>query len=145
METLERGAETRERNVAVARKFFDLLHRKDVDAWSALWHDKGRIVILYPPEGFPDEIGPKTEIVKGFRTLFRNFETFEPQITAIYPAAEEDAVVVEYRPRATLIGGTVYTNANIAVFLFEDGLIREYHDYFDPRRFQVVVDALPKE
>jgi uncharacterized protein len=31
------------------------------------------------------------------------------------------------------------------VFLFEDGLIREYHDYFDPRRFQVVVDALPKE
>jgi ketosteroid isomerase-like protein len=36
------------------------------------------------------------------------------------------------------------TNTNIAVFRFQDGLISEYHDYFDPHRFQVVVDALPK-
>jgi uncharacterized protein len=41
------------------------------------------------------------------------------------------------------VGGTVYTNENIAVFRFRDGLISEYHDYFDPRRFQTVVDALP--
>jgi len=41
-----------------------------------------------------------------------------------------------------LADGTEYTNDNIAVFRFEDGLISAYHDYFDPRRFQRVVDAL---
>ena len=44
---------------------------------------------------------------------------------------------------AVLRDGTEYTNDNIAVLLFRDGLIANYHDYFDPRRFQVVVDALP--
>lgn len=44
---------------------------------------------------------------------------------------------------ATLVGGLRYTNRNIAVFRFDDGLIGAYHDYFDPRRFQAVVDALP--
>jgi uncharacterized protein len=29
--------------------------------------------------------------------------------------------------------------------VFRDGLIVDYHDYFDPRRFQVVVDALPDD
>jgi hypothetical protein len=42
-----------------------------------------------------------------------------------------------------LTDGTEYTNDNIAVFRFEDGLISAYHDYFDPRRFQTVVDAVP--
>jgi hypothetical protein len=28
------------------------------------------------------------------------------------------------------------------VFRFKGGLISVYHDYFDPRRFQVVIDAL---
>lgn len=41
--------------------------------------------------------------------------------------------------------GTVDTNDNIAVFRFTDGLISAYHDYFDPRRFQVVVEALGDE
>jgi ketosteroid isomerase-like protein len=43
-----------------------------------------------------------------------------------------------------MTGGTHYTNSNIAVFRFSDGLISAYHDYFDPRRFQAVVDTLPK-
>jgi len=144
MEVLEASAETRERNLHAAREFFDLLGRKDIEAWSALWREDARIIVLYPPAGFASEIAPRAEIVKNFRTLFGVFESFEAEITAVYPAADSEAVVVEYRPRATLMGGAVYTNANIAVFLFQDGLIHEYHDYFDPRRFQVVVDALPK-
>jgi hypothetical protein len=44
--------------------------------------------------------------------------------------------------RAGLAGGAVDTNSNIAVFRFKDGLISEYRDYFDPRRFQTVIDAV---
>lgn len=74
--------------------------------------------------------------------LFANYDAFVSDITAIHPAVDSAAVCVEYTVRAQLTDGTEYTNDNIAVFVFEDGLIREYHDYFDPRRFQTVVDAL---
>jgi uncharacterized protein len=135
--------ERRERHVAAARRFFELLHDKEIDAWGELWHADARILVLYPPDGFPTTIDGKAEILAGFRQLFANFDSFDTELTGVYPAADSDAVCVEYRARAVLVGGTEYTNDNIAVFLFEDGLIRDYHDYFDPRRFQVVVDALP--
>jgi ketosteroid isomerase-like protein len=133
--------ERRER-VGVVRRFYELLARKDIDAWGELWHEQGRIVVPYPADGFPALIEGKATIVSGFRDLFANFESFASELTAVYPSADSDAVCVEYRNRARLVGGTDYTNDNIAVFRFEDGLIGAYHDYFDPRRFQVVVDAL---
>jgi uncharacterized protein len=130
-------------HVDAVRRFYELLGRKEIEAWGELWHEHGAIIVPYPPEGFPTRIEGKAEIVPGFRNLFGNFESFESEITGVYPASDSDAVCVEYRNRATLVGGTVYTNENIAVFRFRDGLISEYHDYFDPRRFQTVVDALP--
>jgi uncharacterized protein len=132
-----------EQNVDTARRFFDLLRAKDVETWGELWHELGKISVPYPPEGFPATIEGRAEILAGFRDLFDNFASFDPELTGVYPAADSDAVVVEYHVRAMLLDGTEYTNDNIAVFLFQDGLIVDYHDYFDPRRFQVVVDALP--
>jgi uncharacterized protein len=131
--------------VDTARRFFDLLRAKDVETWGELWHEQGKISVPYPPEGFPATIEGRAEILAGFRGLFDNFDSFEPDLTGVYPAADSDAVVVEYHVRAVLRDGTEYTNDNIAVFLFQDGLIVDYHDYFDPRRFQVVVDALPDD
>jgi uncharacterized protein len=134
----------REHNLSVVSKFFELMHRKDIDAWGELWREDGRILIFYPPKGFGTSIDGKAEILQGFRKLFGNFESFDTELTAIYPAADSDAIVVEYNVRAVIVGGVEYTNSNIAIFRFRDGLISTYHDYFDPRRFQIVVDALPK-
>jgi uncharacterized protein len=126
----------------VVQRFFDLLGRKEIDAWGELWHEDARIIVFYPPQAFPPVIEGKAEILAGFRSLFANFDSFQAELTGIYPAADSDAVCVEYRPRATLAGGIEYTNANITVFRFEEGLVSEYHDYFDPRLFQTVVDAV---
>ncbi|BAV45489.1 limonene-12-epoxide hydrolase [Mesorhizobium loti] len=132
------------RNLEAVQSFFDLMHRKDIDRWGELWSANGRILVFYPPAGFGNSIDGKAAILSAFKGLFGNFESFESEITAVYPATDSDAVVVEYKNRAVIVGGTEYTNSNIAVFRFEDGLICAYHDYFDPRRFQVVVDALSK-
>jgi uncharacterized protein len=131
-----------EDRVEVARRFFELLHDKDIDAWAKLWHEDGRILVFYPPDGFPPTIEGKDEILAGFNDLFAHFDSFEPELTDVYAAENSDAVCVEYQPRATLTNGSEYTNENMAVFRFKDGLISAYHDYFDPRRFQVVVDAV---
>jgi ketosteroid isomerase-like protein len=131
-------------NADLVRKFYSLLGQKDLDTWIELWHEDGKILVPYPPEGFASTIEGKSTIHEAFKGLLGNFETFESTITDVYSDANSDAVCVEYTNHAILVGGTVYTNINIAVFRFKDGLISEYHDYFDPRRFQVVVDALPK-
>jgi ketosteroid isomerase-like protein len=128
----------------LARRFYALLSEKDIEEWSALWHEEGRISVPYPPEGFPTSIDGKAEIVAAFNGMFGAFETFDSELTGVYAAADSDAVTVEYRNHAKLVGGDIYTNDNIAVFRFRDGLISEYHDYFDPRRFQVVVDWLQR-
>jgi ketosteroid isomerase-like protein len=133
--------QARARRVEIARSFFELLHRKDIDGWARLWADDGRILVFYPPTGFGNVIDGKAQILGGFRDLFSKFDSFDPKITGVYPAADSDAVCVEYDVRATLAGGAEYTNRNIAIFRFENDLISVYHDYFDPRRFQMVVDA----
>jgi ketosteroid isomerase-like protein len=131
--------------LAVVRRFFELLHRKEIESWANLWADEGRILIPYPPEGLSTSIDGEAEILRAFRGLFANFDAFDVELTALYPAADSDAVCVEYLVRARIVGGVEYANSNIAVFRFDAaGLIRAHHDYFDPRRFQAVVNALPK-
>jgi uncharacterized protein len=127
---------------SVVQRFYQLLNDKNIDAWGDLWHQSAQIVVLYPAEGFPSLIDGKEAIVAGFRDLIGIYESFQATLTGLYPAADSDAVCVEYSARAVLVDGGEYTNDNIAVFRFEGELIREYRDYFDPRRFQVVVDAL---
>jgi ketosteroid isomerase-like protein len=133
------------RSVRTVRRFYELLRRKDVDAFGELWHERARLIVPYPSEGFPSLTEGKAEIVAGFRNLLPVFESLDFTLTAIYPVAGSDTVCVEYKTRGVLVDGVVYTNDNIVVFLFEDGLISAYHDYFDPRRFQVVVDRLPRD
>jgi uncharacterized protein len=123
-------------------RFFDLLHDKDVAAWGQLWHAQGEILVPYPPEGFPPRIAGRATIVDGFHELVGVFTSFDYELTAVIPGADPTVSTVEYRVRAELARGGEYTNDNVAIFEFEDGLVRRYHDYFDPRRFQVVVDAL---
>jgi ketosteroid isomerase-like protein len=132
-----------EHNLDTVRRFYELLARKEVEQWGELWHPEGTILIPYPPEGFADTLSGKETIVAAFHGLMANYDSFDSTLTALYPSADSESVVVEYTNDAKLLDGTVYTNSNIAVFRFTDGLVRWYHDYFDPRRFQVVVDALP--
>jgi ketosteroid isomerase-like protein len=128
--------------VEVVRRFFELMCLQEIEALAELWHEDGRIIVFYPPDGFPSTIEGKDEILAGFEDLFAHFDSFQPELTDVYAAENSDAVCVEYQPRATLDDGTEYTNKNMAVFRFKDGLISAYHDYFDPRRFQMVVDKL---
>ncbi|HSW81613.1 MAG TPA: nuclear transport factor 2 family protein [Candidatus Saccharimonas sp.] len=126
----------------LVKKFYQLLSENRIPEWLELWHDDGKIIVPYPAKGFAPLIDGKDAIRTTFNGLFDNFERFDSNITGIYDDPDTNAVCVEYKNDAMLKNGTPYTNDNIAVFIFRDGLISEYHDYFDPRRFQTVVDAL---
>jgi ketosteroid isomerase-like protein/uncharacterized protein YndB with AHSA1/START domain len=124
-------------------QFFALMKSKDIDRWAKLWADDGTIHVCYPPQGFPDSIKGRDQIVAGFRQLFRHFGTYDYRIKATYMTTDPDVVIVEWDVSATLPDrGTTYRGNNITVFRFRNGLIADYHDYFDPRKFQIVVDSL---
>ncbi|TGA86774.1 nuclear transport factor 2 family protein [Streptomyces sp. MZ04] len=129
--------------VGTAHQFFQLLHAKDIDAWGELWHEDATITVPYAPEGSASLIKGKAEIVAAYQDLFTAYETFDTELTGVHPAVNSDAICVEYKVHARLVDGAVHTSDNVAVLRFQDGLISSYHDYFDPRRFQDVVDALP--
>jgi ketosteroid isomerase-like protein len=119
------------------------MHEKDIDAWAALWDPDATILIPYPPHNFPESIKGKEQIVRGFRDLFAHFGTYDYSIRSIYPTDDPCVVIVEWDVEATLRAkGDVYRGKNITVFKFQHSKIVAYHDYFDPRKFQIVVDAI---
>jgi ketosteroid isomerase-like protein len=133
----------RDTNIGSVRRFFDFMHAKDIDGWAALWANDGQILVAYPPDGFPDSIKGLDQIAAGFRQLFAHFGTYDFLIKALYPATDPDIVIVEWDVTASLPAqNQIYRGNNITVFKFRAGLIAEYHDYFDPRKFQVVVNSL---
>lgn len=125
------------------RRFFELLQERDFQAWGELWHEHGTLTMPYAPQGFASLIEGRGEIAAAYRRLFAVYEKAETELTGVHPAVGSDTVCVQYKVRATLRGGSAYAGENIALFRFRDGLISACHDYFDPRRFQDVVDALP--
>jgi ketosteroid isomerase-like protein len=135
--------EERNRNVHAVHEFFRLMHAKNIDGWASLWDPHGRILVPYAPVGFPDAIEGAEQIVPGFRDLFAHFGTYEYTIRALYPTLEPSVVIVEWDVEATLPAkDATYRGNNITVFKFRDSKIVEYHDYFDPRKFQLVIDAI---
>jgi ketosteroid isomerase-like protein len=92
----------RDERVQVVRRFFQLLHDKDIDTWATLWQPQGKILVYYPAEGFPRLIEGKDQITAGFQDLIKTFRSFDTEQMQIFPAATSDAVCVQYRPRAVL-------------------------------------------
>jgi ketosteroid isomerase-like protein len=133
-----------EHDVYVVHRFFELLHRKELDQWGDLWNDLGRFIFFYPPDGFQPILEGKASIRAFIETVFEVFMTYTYDITALYPSPETGSVCVEYKVRAILTSEAEYCGSNMAVFHFEEGLITSLHLYADPRAFQAIVDALPK-
>ena len=135
---------TPDANVDAVRRFFELMHAKDIEAWGELWAEDCRIIVPYPPDGFPTRIEGRAELLSGFRRLFGNFETYDYEIRALYRTDDPEVVVVEWGVTARIAStGALYEGDNITVFHFENGRIVEYHDYFNPEKFGAVVAALP--
>ncbi|MEX1656934.1 nuclear transport factor 2 family protein [Streptomyces pseudovenezuelae] len=130
-------------NTGTVHRFFASLREKDIEAWGELWHERGAITLAQPVEGYPSRIERKDDIVAACRKLFTTCEALDAELTGVHPAVNSDAVCVQYTVHAKLVSGAAYTNDHIAVFRFEDGLIRAFHDSFDARRLKDAVDAPP--
>lgn len=134
----------RENSINIVKIFFEFMHKKDIESWGKLWNEDASIIIPYPAKDFPNKItGLSTQILPGFKDLFSKFDTYDYEIKEIYPSTDPEIVIVEWNVKATLKNkDIVYNGQNITVFKLKNGKINQYHDYFNPNLFQIVVDNL---
>jgi ketosteroid isomerase-like protein len=87
------SSESNVSNVRAVHQFFELMKSKDIDGWAKLWADDGKILVCYPPQGFPDSINGRDQIVAGFRQLFGHFGTYSYQIKSTYITTDPDVII----------------------------------------------------
>jgi len=134
---------TREKNLGVIKRFFELLHQKNAAAWADLWDENGLIYIPYPVANFPDTIKTRKTILEGFEKLLSGFKSFDYHIKDIYPAVDPDVIVVEYTVEAVMAKtGATYKGINLAIFKFRNGKIVAYNDYFNHEKFKMVIESI---
>jgi ketosteroid isomerase-like protein len=133
-------------SVETIKQFFELMHQKKITEWENLWDDNGFIYIPYPVENLPDTIKTKRAIGEGFKELFACFKSFDYTILNIYPTVDPDIAIAEYTVSAVLLKtNAIYNGKNIAVFKFRNGKILAYHDYFNPEKFKMVIEAMENQ
>lgn len=121
-----------ERNVAAVRAFLTTLELMDIDAWSRLWAEDADHHYPYGTEMFPGHIKGRAEIHRAWQEtpemfLSMSFALRETWVDGDTVIARFDGECVRRDTRLP------YRNNYLAIFRFdEDGLIREYWEYFDP-------------
>lgn len=123
----------RERCVRSAQAFFDLSSRKELDPWGELWADDGTHELVFTPEGFPDRVEGRRNVVAHWTSLLAGIERLRWLDVRIHPTTEPEVLYVEFRTEITFRGGSRYSNTYCARMDFADGKLRLLREFFDPR------------
>ncbi|GLZ78100.1 hypothetical protein Afil01_29070 [Actinorhabdospora filicis] len=123
-----------ERDVATVRTYLRLLEEKDIDSWIELWAEDADHYYPYGTEMFPPHMKGREAIYRAWKGVPDLFDSLRFPIHEIWTDAATGTVIARFDSDNVMKGGEgVYQNTYICVFKFdEDGLIREYREYFDP-------------
>jgi ketosteroid isomerase-like protein len=117
------------------RSYLDAVGRLAVDEVGPLFHDEGRLVLPYAPEGIPPALVGRAAIAELYAALPKmigalNFADYEIRATE-----EPGHYVARYTSDAKMKAtGTSYSNTYITTVSVQDGMISELTEYFDPIR-----------
>lgn len=123
---------SRARNLATVRTFLRLLEEGDIDSWIELWTQDADHYYPFGTEMFPHHIVGRAAIHARWKDTPGMFTSMRFPIRESW--ADGDTVIARFDGECVLKGsGTRYVNRYLAIVKFtEQGLIREYWEYFDP-------------
>ncbi|HVY44269.1 MAG TPA: ester cyclase [Minicystis sp.] len=132
---------------SVARRLFELLNRRDLDALAELQHPDvvDDFVVLRPARG-------RAEVRAFFEALFAAFPDFHLEIERV--TATGDTAVVQWRSTGTFTGAPfegVHANGKrveirgVDCMVFEDGRLRHNTIYYDGMSFARAIGLLPAQ
>ncbi len=136
---------TRTGDKQVITSYLEAVAALDVERVAPLFHEDGRVVLPYAPDGIPPVLEGR-EAIDGFYSALPqmigalNFDDYRIRATE-----EPGEYVAEYTSDATMRGtGETYRNTYITTVRVRDGRISELTEYFDPIRLVVAMGGTVK-
>lgn len=119
----------------VIRNYLDAVGRLAVAEVPWLFHEDGRLVLPYAPDGIPPSIDGRAAISDYYGALPQMITALNFADYRIRATEEPGEYVAQYTSDATLRAtGASYRNTYITTVSVRDGLISELAEYFDPIR-----------
>ena len=125
-------------------QFFTLFNEGRMDEWLTLLHPQIRASAPLSPAGSATEFNGIKAVEERFCEARAQMTELEFYDIDISPLQEPDRHVVECRSRGEFRGGIKYRNTYCMLFRFDQKLIVEWVQYFDPQELSAVHTAQAK-
>lgn len=112
-------------------RFFDAQTRFDLDTVLTCWHDDAVMRTPYAPAPLPKEIRGKNALARTFGALFAGSSAIRLYDVELIATQRNELWLSRWTFEIALKSGATYTGSDIGTFVVDDGLIREYTEYFD--------------
>ncbi|KZL05382.1 putative PhzA/B-like protein [Pseudovibrio axinellae] len=132
------GFVKRRRAQAAVIKFLKALENKDMEALASVWADKAIKDMPYSPDGFPDVIEGKANLIEHYSSWPEN--AGEADFTShlrFYPMVSPEWVFAEFNGEVEILTtGREYNQIYGGLFHVPDGKIQYFREYFNPELFK---------
>lgn len=127
-------ADLRAANRDVVRQFLARLEARDVDGFLELWHDDAVQEMPFAPEGFPDRLEGKADVRRQYGGLPAMMRSLRYPVRDLQTLEDPAWVVAQYEGLHDFADGSGHYNQRyIGVWQIEDGRIRLFREFFDPK------------
>lgn len=130
-------------NRLLIERYFDLLMKKDLAAWSELLHPDARQENPFAPPGIPEVYPDKEFILAFYGKTFKTRKDHVFTLDAIHQTTDPSLVIVEARARS-IIGEVdrVYAQRYVFIFTLKDGKVLVNREYFNPLAYLKAWDGI---
>ncbi len=127
---------------ATVLSFLKALENKDMDALADVWSDKAVLDMPYAPDGFPDVIEGKENLINYYSSWPEN--AGEADFTSnlkFYPMMHPEWVFAQFIGEVEILTtGREYNQVYGGLFHVPHGKIQYYREYFNPDPFRFAYD-----
>lgn len=113
------------------RAFF----RNDIETFTTMYRDDAVHTFPFAPEGMPSRVEGKAAISEYMHRV-PEIVTFDGTVTGLTISEGADTLTAEWSATGRFANGTPAALSYVAVVTFQDGLVKEYHDYMNPLDLQ---------
>lgn len=121
-----------ETQIECAQKALSFVSAFDWQGLSDVLVEEAVMELPYAPDGVPQRIEGRAQIVDLMRTQDKAFSAFQIVTHEIYPCPSDDVVIVEATSFGLRTAGDVYQNRYVFVFQFDRDRICLWREFFNP-------------
>ncbi|KAM3099955.1 nuclear transport factor 2 family protein [Phormidesmis sp. 146-12] len=121
----------RRTNAEAVEAYFVALETAKFEVLREIFAKDARQIMPYSFGEFPRSFDGREGIYKQYSSLPKTFSKMSFPRT-IFPTENRDVIFVQFKGDIEIRAGGRYQNDYIGIFKFENGLIKEYTEYFNP-------------